>query len=111
MILLLLLLLLCFVYKSANEVVGEAGLVALSEWAEKRKGDISSIVNSGLIKKLWEDIERDMPAKKKKNMLRVLKSLIKKGVDGKEMEEGILIVMKIEEEAEKKGSEWNKFLH
>ena len=60
------------------------------------------IRDSGLVKKIGSDLKRDMGACRKKNMLRVLKSLIKSGVDGKEMEESIKRVIEVEEEAEEK---------
>ena len=62
-------------------------------------------MNSGLIKKIWEDIQRDIGAREKKNMLRVLKCVIKRGIGRKEIEQGMEIVMRIEEEGEKKASE------
>ena len=77
----------------------------MSEWIRKEKETISSIIDSGLIKKIREDLQRDISGKEKKNMLSLLKSLIKNGIDGKEIEEVIEVVMKIEEEAEKKMSE------
>ena len=80
-------------------------MAAFEEWLQKSKGDVSSLVNTGLTKKICNDLKRDIPARDKKNMLRILKSLIKRGISGKEIEEGIVIVMMIEEEAEKKISE------